>query len=188
MLKINILRSPIKDISFVVVDVETTGFSPHKCKIVEIGAVKIQNGEVINTYESLVFADKIPSYVTKIHGIDASMVSDAPQLHYVKKEFCRFIDGCILVGHNIKRFDIKFLCKHLKINEKVPCVDTIALSKVIFPEERYHNMESVAKRLCIKHGKRHRALKDATINASVFLKLLKLGKRKFTILEDIVNS
>lgn len=183
-----ILKRSLEDIEFAVVDIETTGYSHHSDKIIEVAAVRLKSGEVLDTFSSLIHTDFIPYYLTQnVHGIDVYMVKNAPKMHIVRKQFCKFIKGCILVGHNIKNFDSRFLCKYFRMSRSLYCVDTLALSRTIFPGERYHSLEIVAKRLRIKNKVNHRALMDAQVNAKVFLKLLTLGKERFSTLRDIIE-
>ncbi|MFH1045603.1 MAG: exonuclease domain-containing protein [Candidatus Omnitrophota bacterium] len=181
------LKRPLTDIEFAIVDIETTGFSHQFDKILEVAAIKIKNGEILGTYHSLIYTDYIPDYLTKyVHGIDVDMVKDAPQLPVVRKQFCKFVKGCVLVGHNIISFDSRFLRNHFKINENAHYVDTLKLSRAIFPGERYHSLGVVAKRLSIKKGMNHRALSDAHATTEVFLKLINLGKKRFDALRDLI--
>lgn len=165
-----------KQESFVVVDLETTGFSHHTENVIEVAGIKIKNNKIIDTFESLIYVDYIPYYLTKnVHGIDTSMVKDAPPLHLVRSKFCEFIKGCILVGHNIKNFDSKFLYKHFKLSKDTQYIDTLDMSRILFSNERCHNLEAVSKRLGIKRNVCHRAFEDAKVTAKVFIKLLKLN-------------
>ena len=182
-----VLQKSLERVEFAVVDIETTGYSHHSDKIVEVAAVKLKNGKVLDSFSSLIYTDYIPYYVTKnVHGIDVYMLKDAPKLHVVKKQFCEFVEGCVLVGHNIKSFDSRFLCKHFGISSKSRYVDTLGLSRKTFPGERYHSLEVVTKRLKIRNKANHRALIDAQVTAKVFLKLLSLGKAKYINLRDIL--
>jgi len=186
LIRDEMLKQPLNKIDFAVVDIETTGYSHNYHTIVEVGAVKLKNGKAIDSYESLIYTDYIPYRVVQIHGIDTDMVRDAPRMTMVKKEFCDFIKGCVLVGHNIKRFDMHFLCKYFNMSDSLHCVDTIDLSRRLFPRERLHNLKIVAERTGVEYVGCHRALKDAQITAQVFLKALKLGNDKFKVLEDLI--
>ena len=180
---LELLNKPINEIDFAIVDVETTGFSGDS-KIIEIAAVKIRNGKITESFNSLVYADYVPSFVTKVHGIDSGMLKDAPQTFEIKTEFFDFINSCVLVGHNFT-FDKRFLYKQFDL-PNTPHVDTLSLSRVIYTEKRKHDLDTLAKRFHIRNKQRHRALSDAKTNAKVFLNLLALGKTRFKILNDII--
>lgn len=182
-----ILSTPLSQTNFAVVDLETTGLSFKTECVIEVAAVKIQNGKILDAFESLIYADYIPEYVTRyVHGIDALMVKDAPPLHIVRPKFCKFVKGCVLVGHNIKRFDSNFLSNHFRLNKKIHYVDTLELSKAFFQDQRHHSLDAVAERLSIKRAIRHRALADVKATAKIFLKLLKLNSGKYEMLGDIL--
>ena len=178
-------ETSIKAFNFVVVDLETTGFSSRKDSVVEIGAVKIINGDITDKYESLIHTKYIPYYATKAHGITTVMVKDAPLLTDVRKEFCKFAEDCVFVGHNIKRFDRPFLSKYFNISEFVPYVDTMDLSRALFPDQRIHRLSVVAERIGVQKRDYHRALNDAIVTAHIFIKFLMLGQQKFRTLSDI---
>ena len=175
-------NKPLREIEFAVVDLETTGLGKNH-RTIEIAAIKVINGKIIDRFHSLIHAKFVPHEVTLIHGIDAPMLSDAPALHMVKPKFCEFIEGCVLVGHNIVNFDSRFLCKDFQINNSC-FVDTIKLSRMLFPDERRHNLQILAARLGIRNKKFHRALDDAKITARVFTKLLSKGEFRF--LRDVL--
>ncbi len=182
-----ILKIPLNQTNFAVVDLETTGYSYKTEKVIEVAAAKIKNGKILDIFESLIYVDYIPAYVTRyVHGIDALMVKDAPPLHIVRPKFCKFLEGCVLVGHNIKRFDSNFLCNHFRLNKNIYYVDTIDISKALFQSERRHSLDAVTERLGIKRDVRHRALADVKATAKVFIKLLKLSSRKYKLLGDII--
>lgn len=169
-----------KQESFVVVDLETTGLSYQTEKVIEVAGIKIKSSKIIDTFQSLIYVDYIPDYLTKnVHGIDVLMVKDAPPLHLVRSKFCEFVKGCVLVGHNIKAFDAKFLDKHFGLNENTQYIDTLEMSRRLFSNERCHTLEAVSKRLDVKRGIRHRAFDDAEATAKVFLKLLKLSDNAY---------
>lgn len=182
-----ISKNHLANIEFAVVDIETTGFSHNYDKIIEVGAVKLKNGKIIDTYGSLIYTEYIPYCAYQVHKISASMVQDAPPLVIVKKEFRNFIKGCVLVGHNIKCFDRRFLCAHFNISDKVQCIDTIKMSRLLFSNKKCHKLSTVANRLGVGRKEYHRALKDAIVNAKIFLKFLNLGKDKFRTLDDIIE-
>jgi len=179
----NTLHSkPLRKIKFAVMDLETTGFGKNH-RTIEIAAIKLINGKIIDRFHSLIHTESVPYQATLIHGIDAPMLSDAPSLHMVRPKFCKFIKGCVLVGHNIASFDNRFLCKDFKISNSC-FVDTLKLSRMLFPNEGNHKLRILAARLGIRNKKFHRALNDAKITVRVFTKLLSKGKFRF--LRDIL--
>lgn len=181
-----LLNKPIKDIEFAVVDLETTGFSSYADRVIEVAAVKVKQNKIIEKFQSLIYTDYIPYYATQVHGIDIDMVQDAPSLKTVRVNFCRFIAGCVLVGHNIKSFDMPFLCNNFNIDNNAFCVDTLKISRMIFAQARTHKLIAVAQKLGINNKRYHRALDDALVTAKVFLHFLNKEKNRFKFLKDII--
>lgn len=181
-----LLHKPLRQIEFAVVDLETTGFSSKYDSIIEVAAVKVKNGKIKEEFQSLIYTSFIPYYATRVHGIDIDMLQDAPCLNTVRNNFLKFIQNCVLVGHNIKAFDMPFLSDVFDISGDQFCVDTLMLSRMLFAHERTHKLTAVAQRLGIKSSRYHRALDDALVTANVFLKFLKLSEEDFKILKDII--
>ena len=186
----NSTRSPatLKGVNVVVFDLETTGLSPEKDGIVEIGAVRIVNGRVDETlrYETLVkptnaLGDviRIPWYTERIHGISDEMVRDAPTIAEVMPEFIEFVSGSAVVAHNIG-FDGGFMranAARLGLSWS-PAAEfcTVQLSRKAFPKERAHNLTVLAERLGLNFapGGRHRSFGDVQVTAQAYVQLLEL--------------
>lgn len=180
-----LLNTSLKKIDFAVVDLETTGFSSDRDSVIEVAAVKLKNGRIKDKFQSLIYTDYIPYHATRVNGIDVHMVSDAPSLNTVRSQFCEFTKGCVLVGHNIKSFDLPFLVNAFDLAQGTCCVDTLKISRSLFSCQRSHKLEAVARRLGIDSIKYHRALDDAMVTAYVFMEFLNIEK-KFRILKDII--
>lgn len=161
----------------VFIDIETTGYSPMKgSRIIEIGAVKYENGEVVDTYEQLINPEqKIPTKITEVTGISNEMVKNAPIIGEVFFDFYDFINGCTVVIQN-KSFDWdRFLVYYFKLfackfSDNV--IDTIELSKCLFKKEKKHNLEALCERLVVVNDNSHRALSDAKATGECFYKIL----------------
>ena len=103
------LGTPLRDVTFVVVDLETTGGSPLSCAITEIGAVKVRGGEVLGEFQTLVNpGEPIPAFIAVLTGITDTMVAPAPRIGAVLPAFAEFCRGTVLVAHNAP-FDVGFL-------------------------------------------------------------------------------
>ena len=164
-----------QDISvFIAVDVETTGFSAMKDDIIEIGAVKICNGEVVDRLSILVNPDKdIPKFIEELTGISNEMVSDAPDIKEAFREFCKFAGDNILVAHNAN-FDIRFLkaaAYKAGVNYCPTYIDTVMLCRYVYPEFRRYRLASVCEELGINIQHCHRAVDDATACGMIFNKI-----------------
>lgn len=166
--------------SFVVFDLETTGFSADFDSIVEIGAVRLENGRITETFETFVAQDRpLPDVCKELTGISDADVAGAPPLDEAVKEFLRFADGADWVAHNAS-FDLSFLNRALEECGYLPhedgCFDTLELSRILFPREPGYSLESLAASLGIAHGRPHRALSDALAAAELFLRLFDKAK------------
>lgn len=160
--------------SFVVFDIETTGISPYKHQIIEIGAVKVVSGAIKDTFSTFVNPHvPIPFDIQKLTGINDSMVSDAPDISEILPKFMEFCEGCVLVAHNAK-FDVTFMsenCKKLGIPFDKTWMDTIIMARALLKDSSKFGLEAVAHKLKFKFGKEehHRAVNDADITAKIFI-------------------
>lgn len=149
----------------VVVDIETTGLNPKRAELLEIGAVKVDKGEVTAVFSEFVRPQgPIPYKISQLTGITEEMVKNASLPADVLGRFKEFAAGAIFVAHNA-RFDLGFLQekfkKHLKEEFAPPIVDTLALSRALWPEWKSHRLNAVAKGLGIIQEHHHRAGDDA---------------------------
>ena len=118
---------------YVLVDIETTGLSPAKDEIIEIGAIKVQNNKIIETYNELININrKLPSFITKLTGITDDMIKNGRMPTLVLKEFVDFTQNNIIIGHNVN-FDLGFLInkcrKYLNYNLDNDYIDTMFLAR-----------------------------------------------------------
>ena len=160
--------------NYVVFDLETTGLEPQKDEIIEIGACKILNGKIVETFSTFVKPSRhIPKEITELTGIDDSMVEDAPTINYVLPDFYKFCYNCTMVGHNVS-FDISFIyniAKKLSYNFDNPLMDTIEMARKKLPGLKNYKLSTVVDKLNIVLDNAHRAINDATATAKVFIKL-----------------
>ncbi|WP_422486803.1 PolC-type DNA polymerase III [Gudongella sp. DL1XJH-153] len=174
---------------FVVFDLETTGLSPKNDRITEIGAVKIQNGEIVDSFSQLINPQMpIPELITKLTGITDDMVSDKPLIESVLPQFHDFIEGSVLVAHNAS-FDMGFIreaFESIDIHLQNPVMDTLELSRAMFPAMKSHKLNLVAKQLKVELKNHHRAVDDAVATANILLRILELlTDRNLEELKDI---
>ena len=173
------------DDSFVVFDIETTGFSQSNDRIIEIGAVKVVHGEIVDKYSSFVNPEvPIPYKIEQLTGISDSMVMDAPTIEVVLPEFLAFCQGSSLVAHNAS-FDVGFIQKNaerLGTEIDFTVIDTVGLSRILLPELSRYRLNTVAKALGITLENHHRAVDDAGATAEIFVKLIEMLKER-----DIFN-
>ncbi len=177
------------DTTYCVLDLETTGISPKTEKITEIGIMKIKNGEVIDEFCEFVNPEKkIPEGVVEITNITDEMVKDAPKIDEIFPKVLEFIKGTVLVAHNAE-FDIGFLrhvAKELGYEFDFTYVDTLPLSRKLFPDLKKHKLGKIAEYLKIKVEVAHRALDDVDTTVKVLNVMMDmLKKRGATKVADI---
>ncbi|MBQ7383572.1 MAG: PolC-type DNA polymerase III, partial [Clostridia bacterium] len=161
---------------FIVFDIETTGLSPVNCKIIEIGAVRIKNGEVLERYNTFVNPEcPIPEEIVALTSITDDMVADARTIDTVLPEFLEFVGGRLLIAHNAD-FDTGFIraaAKSLDIPFDVPYLDTVALSRYLNTELKSHKLDGLAKHYGLGDFNHHRACDDAEMLSYIFFKMTK---------------
>lgn len=175
---------------FVVFDIETTGFSNTRDSIIEIGAVKIKNFEIIDKFSYFVNPNKeIPYKIQELTGITNSMVKDSKTIDDILPEFLDFIGDSVLVAHN-SDFDTGFIrekSRNLNLEYSNEAIDTIRLAKVLLPNLKRYKLDVVAKALDISLQNHHRAVDDAKATAMIFLKFLDKLKQEGLETLDQVN-
>lgn len=164
--------------SFVVFDVETTGFSAKNDKIIEIGAIKIKKGEIVSSFNILINPkEPLKDEIIALTGITDSMLVNQPEIGEVINDFNNFISNSILVAHNAS-FDISFIKNSFEkngLNFRKPYIDTLELSRIFYSNVRSHSLGNVAKRLGVSLENAHRAVDDAKATGEIFIKLLEEG-------------
>ena len=179
------------DTTYCVFDLETTGISHITEKITEIGAIKIKNGEIVDTFETFVNPEKpIPEEVVNVTHITDDMVKDAETIDKIMPKFLDFIGDSVLVAHNAD-FDIGYLkynCEKLNLNFDNSHIDTLRLAKSIYPEFGRYNLGYIAEKLKIKVDVAHRALDDVKTLVQVFKEMiLKAKDNKAKTIDDFDN-
>jgi DNA polymerase-3 subunit epsilon len=171
------LGTPLSQVTFCVVDLETTGGSADRCGITEVGAVKVRGGELLGTFQSLVNPGvPIPPEITVLTGITQAMVLPAPRIEPVLAAFEEFSAGTVIVGHNV-RFDLSFLAAARRSAGWAPMtnpwVDTCALARRLVRDEVPNcRLSTLADRFRLPHQPSHRALDDALATTDLLHLLL----------------
>lgn len=187
------LSTPLFDVIFCVLDLETTGGSPATCEITEIGAVKYRGGELTGNFQTLVDPGlAIPPSITILTGITEAMVVDAPEIAVALPSFLEFVGDAVIVGHNV-RFDLSFLnaaamrLGYGRLGNKV--TDTASLARrLVRPEVRNLRLQTLAAHFRSPTTPNHRALEDARATAHVFHALLeRAGSLGVTNLDDLLQ-
>lgn len=170
--------------SFVCFDLETTGLNANKDKIIEIGAVKLINNEVVDRFSSFVNPQiPVPQNIIELTGITDDMVKDSPLADTVIKSFIEFCKGSVLVAHNAS-FDVSFIkkaCLDYNIEYDFTSIDTVAISRAILPDIKNCKLDTVAEYLRVGDFNHHRAIDDAEILSKIFESLVIRLREDFAI-------
>ncbi len=175
--------------TYVVFDIETTGFSPLVNKIIEIGAVKVEKGNITERFSTFVNPEvPIPFHIENLTGIKDDMVITAPVIAEVMPEFLAFCDGAVMVAHNAD-FDMSFIkynCDRLSIPYDFTIADTVAMARMLLPNLNRFKLDTVARALNISLENHHCAVDDAACTAEIFEKFVKmLADRGINTLDEL---
>ncbi|GAB6071654.1 3'-5' exonuclease [Venenivibrio stagnispumantis] len=172
----------IDEVSFAVIDIETTGLKPTTGEIIEVAAIKVEGGVITSKFSSLVKPDIqiIPPHITQLTGITTAMVIDKPKIEEIFDKYMDFIGDSIIVAHNAS-FDLSFLNlvnnRLYGKNIQNPTICTLKLARRIFPELQSKSLSNLAYHFNLSFQQRHRALSDAYATYEIF-------KRIIDILQD----
>lgn len=169
----------VKD--YVCVDIETTGVNTKWSKIIEIGAVKVRRGEVVESFSELINpGDKVTDFITELTGITDEMLQEKQSIEEILPKFIQFAGGDVLLGHNLM-FDFGFL-KQNAVNLKLPFekkgIDTLKIARKALPNLHSRGLEYLCEYYGIKDENHHRALNDAKVTSELYLILMeKFGEQ-----------
>ncbi len=173
---------------YVAFDIETTGLDSMYDEIIEIGAIKVENGKEMDRFNTLIKpVCKINEFITELTGITNQMVESAPTINEVLPEFMKFIGQSIILGHNVN-FDINFIYDNLVREKMCPIsndfIDTLRLSRKLLPELNHHRLSDLAQYYNIDVEGSHRGLRDVSITIEVYNNLVSLIYEKYSNIEE----
>jgi len=180
---------------YTIIDLETTGLNPEFDEIIEVAAIKVRNQEITDVYSSLVKPMReIDAFIEELTGITNAMLADAPSLDDILPEYMNFLSNDILIGHNVS-FDINFLYDNL-LSKNLPLitndyVDTLRLSRKIYPEWKHHRLKDLVKNLNIDISsfmQFHRALGDCGILMACTAQMMNDVVEKYGTIESFENQ
>ena len=177
--------------TYVVFDIETTGFNPGADKITEIAAVKVKDGKAIDEFSTFINPERsIPKEVQELTHITPEMVKDAPKIEEGLKNFLDFANGCTIVAHNA-RFDTSFInyfAKQCGFEAPKHIIDTLAISREMFEGYENHKLGTIAENLGVELENAHRAINDARATAKVFIKMCEVVESKNMKIKDYIQT
>ena len=184
-------KNSIEEQTFCIVDIETNGsLVKNGFQVIEVGAVKYRNGEIIDKFESLVYAKEIPEYIQEVTNITPLMLEDAPIIETVLKEFKLFLGDDVFIAHNIK-FDYEFISDSFekydlgKLENRKLC--TIDLARRTIESEKY-GLRALKETLEIEVDNHHRAYYDALATTYILEKSFSnLDRKKVKTVEDLIK-
>ncbi|WP_420124829.1 PolC-type DNA polymerase III [Longimicrobium sp.] len=168
---------PLREESFVVVDVETTGGSPWRGhRVTEVAAVRVRGGRIEDTYSTLINPERpIPAMITSLTGITQGMVADQPRFAQVAPQVSAALEGSVFVAHNAA-FDWRFMCHEMSLATGMTLsgrqLCTVRLSRKLLPQLPSRSLDGLALYFGVGIESRHRALDDAVATARVLLRLI----------------
>ena len=175
--------------NYIALDIETTGLNPAQEQILELAAVRMENGQAVDRFSQLINPGKrIPPFITELTGIRDEMVEHAPNIHKALPEFLDFLGDNLLLGHNTA-FDLRFIrynsmvvMKHRVMN---PYMDTLRISRLLFPDLPDHKLTTLIHAFQVGETVEHRALSDAIQTAWRYEYMKKHAAEKGISLEEI---
>lgn len=180
--------------SYVSIDIETTGLDPKYCEIIELGALRVENGNPIDRFNMLVKpSEPLDPFITELTGITDEMLANSPSIEKALPLFLDFIGENVLIGHNVN-FDINFIyddcVRYLGLPLKNDFVDTLRLARHAFPDLKNHKLPTLADYLKIQYNTSHRAMADCETVSKIasFLPEIHFRPRSTVKAKDITTD
>ncbi len=181
--------TPYDEYEYTIVDLEVNNSKPKEGQAIEIGAVKIKNGNIIDEFSSLIYADEVPKYVTKVTGINQEMLQNQKSQKEILKKFRLFLGDSVFVAHAAD-FDFNFLAKQFEKENLGELLNrhlcTITLAEKTIEANRY-GLKYLKEELNLPPEVDHRALGDARTTTRVFLKALENLPKDIVTVEDLIS-
>lgn len=178
---------------YVVFDLETTGINPEWDEIIEISAVRVEQGKIADHFSTLVNPGRhIPAAASAVNGITDRMVADAPHISEVIEDFMDFIGAAVLVGHNIHTFDLKYIRRVLgeKMGRELEndYIDTLYMARRCLPQLSHHRLTDLSAYYHIDTKGAHRALNDCIMNQQCYEEMKRTAREREQVLKDAGNA
>lgn len=176
-------------LDYTILDIETTGLDFEYCEIIEVGALKVRGGKVVDRFSSLVRPqNQIDDFITDLTGITNEMLESAPTFSEISKDFYNFVSNDVLVGYNIN-FDVNFLYDAFQENSLVfsnDFIDAMRIARKTLPSLEHHRLSDISAYFQIANPEEHRALSDCTTTQLCYSELRSIILQKYSE-EDFAN-
>ena len=168
--------------NYVLVDIETTGLSPRTDEIIEIGAIKVKDNKIVDTFDTLLKIDEYLSpFITNLTGITNKMLEEGARQEEALEEFIEFAGNEIIMGHNVN-FDINFIYDSMykNMNEYLTndFVDTLRISRKVLPNLKHHKLDDLITYFHLTKRNEHRALNDCVLTNQVYIRLSEMIEKE----------
>lgn len=174
---------------YIILDIETTGFSWENDRIIEIAAVLYKNGSKTDIFHTLVNPQiPIPQTVTNLTGITQVDITGAPTLKEIKDQFISFISDYTIIGHNLRTFDIPFINTQMRVSIANPLVDTLDLSRNVFDELSCHKLSYLCEVLRLQNAGSHRAINDVDTTHQLYLACQKPQEYNHFVADEVKRN
>lgn len=183
----NYVKKIVSD--YCVLDTETTGLSAYYDEVIQIGILRVRNGEITDRYEQLVKPEnEIDGFITSLTGITNEMVADKPSIENVKSDVLAFLGSDVIVGHNTS-FDIRFLAAGFQEDISNEYMDTLQFARKLYPELSHHRLSDLSEYLHLTNNE-HRAIADCVTTKELYETMKAVMAQKGLEIKDLwqVNS
>jgi DNA polymerase-3 subunit epsilon len=177
--------------NYVVLDIETTGLDPSVDEIIELAAIRVMDDVRTDTFNSLVRpTNPISGFITELTGITNDMVSRAPRVEDILPQFCEFLGGDVVVGHNVN-FDINFIYDNLmKCSNRLfgnDFIDLLRIARKTLPRLENHRLETICRQFAVDTTAHHRGMKDCDMANECFRHCRELAVQSFGNIDEFIN-
>ncbi len=178
---------------YVVIDIETTGFSTECDDIIELAALCVKNDKIVDKFQSFVFPGRdVSDFISQLTGITNAMLTQAPSLADVLPKYLSFIGDSVVIGHNVSGFDVNFIYDKAE-NIGIPhftndFIDTLRIFRKLFPDKKHHRLEDMVTELNVDTTQFHRAEFDCVSTYESYLKLKAIALQKYSSTEDFAKA
>lgn len=178
---------------YVVIDIETTGFSTECDDIIELAALRVNDDKIVDKFQSFVFPGRsVSDFISQLTGITNAMLTHAPSLADILPKYLSFIGDSVIIGHNVSGFDVNFIYDKAEnigaSHFSNDFIDTLRIFRKLFPDIKHHRLEDMVAELKVDTTQFHRAEADCISTYESYLKLKEIALQKYSSSEDFAKA